>query len=83
MRKPCWTVRPGRGGAHLYDGAEPAGVAHILQAHGAVTLPLPVVRVGRVAPHLRVRALQAGFVLRYTCLQHPEEQNPTRLRQNP
>lgn len=74
---------PGHSGAYLYDCAKPAGVAHILQPHGAVTLPLPVMRVGRVAPHLRVCALQAGFVLCYTRLQHPENQNLTRLDYNP
>lgn len=76
-------MRPGHNGAHLYDGAEPAGVAHILQPYGAVTLPLPVVRVGRVTPHLCVCAFQAGFVLRYTCLQHPVRQNTAQLHQNP
>lgn len=59
--------------AYLNDGAKPAGVANIFQAHGATLYPLPVVRVGRVAPHLCVGSLQAGLVLRNAGLQNPGE----------
>lgn len=55
---------------HLDDGAEPAGVAHVLEPDGAVLHPFPVVRVGRVTPHLRVCPLQACLVLRYAGLQN-------------
>ena len=54
---------------YLNDGTEPAGVADVLEAHGTVVHPLPVVGVGRVAPDLCVGALQARLVLRYAGLQ--------------
>jgi len=58
-------------GLYLNDGAEPAGVANVLEAHGTRVHPLAVVGVGRVAPDLRVAALQAGLVLRDAGLQDP------------
>lgn len=69
-----WTQGYTPADTDLYNRAEPTRVSHVLQPYGTVLLSLPVVRIGRIAPYLRVRAFQAGLVLGDARLQNSKAQ---------